>query len=383
MEISLNNYQAFFLDYSEGNLSAEQSVHLFEFLEDHPHLRAELAEFESVHIPPEKIRSGMKDRLKKNIVPVGFVSEDNYEDIFIAEFENDLSQKEKSDLEEFIRKNPFLVKEKKLYGAAHLEADKLLVYSGKDELKKTLVIPLYGKVAAAFAIAASALLFIWFAYQDSGNRAVVHPTAERKQDSVKAIDKKPAEQFFPVATAENNHVLVKQRRRQVNSKKKTITALLASGDNLMKRYREKSSDLMPVTSNSAVTENTPSDSVQSTVAIQKTEPGILPADSFLLKPFEIRNEASQQAVKARSDNFMTPQQLFINTAKKYFLKQDESQVKVTTDSLTKWDLLEAGIKVGQKLFGSRLSMNKKFDESGAVAAIDISSERFEFSTPVR
>ena len=48
MEINLHNYEAFFLDYKEGSLSAEQEKELFLFLEQHPHLYEELHAFENI-----------------------------------------------------------------------------------------------------------------------------------------------------------------------------------------------------------------------------------------------------------------------------------------------------------------------------------------------
>lgn len=48
MEINLHNYEAFFLDYKERNLSHEQEKELFLFLEQHPHLYEELHAFENV-----------------------------------------------------------------------------------------------------------------------------------------------------------------------------------------------------------------------------------------------------------------------------------------------------------------------------------------------
>ena len=50
-KINLNNYEAFFLDYAEGNLPAEQVAMLEDFLNTHPHLRKELEQFDMITLP--------------------------------------------------------------------------------------------------------------------------------------------------------------------------------------------------------------------------------------------------------------------------------------------------------------------------------------------
>ena len=47
-KIGLHNYEAWFLDYSEGNLTENQMMELEVFLEQHPNLTQELTDFEVV-----------------------------------------------------------------------------------------------------------------------------------------------------------------------------------------------------------------------------------------------------------------------------------------------------------------------------------------------
>ncbi|MDA9072069.1 hypothetical protein N9J85_00060 [bacterium] len=47
-KIGLHNYEAWFLDYSEGNLTENQMMELEVFLEQHPNLKQELTDFEVV-----------------------------------------------------------------------------------------------------------------------------------------------------------------------------------------------------------------------------------------------------------------------------------------------------------------------------------------------
>lgn len=49
-KINLHNYEAYFLDFAEGNLSDAQIQQMEEFLNLHPELRTELEDFEPISI---------------------------------------------------------------------------------------------------------------------------------------------------------------------------------------------------------------------------------------------------------------------------------------------------------------------------------------------
>ena len=86
MEINIHNYEAFFLDFIEGNLSASAVKKVKLFLAAHPELDAELAEFENIQLTPANIHFSEKNSLKKNTETV--VSDDEY----IARLEGDLTE---------------------------------------------------------------------------------------------------------------------------------------------------------------------------------------------------------------------------------------------------------------------------------------------------
>jgi len=150
--IGMDNYEIWFIDFLDGKLSSGQEAELYTFLSLHPDLKAELDDlsvdvpllFETLHVPDLP--------LKKEIKPVGNITEANYEQIFIASREGDLSSSEKLGLEEFLTINPFLVFEKSYY-------EKLTVshrgerFLQKNRLKRSpLVVPLFRYAAAASVI---------------------------------------------------------------------------------------------------------------------------------------------------------------------------------------------------------------------------------------
>jgi hypothetical protein len=130
MNINKHNYEAFFLDYHEGNLSPQQVAELLLFVEQHPGLKEEFENFENITL--EDISSfSFEDKasLKKEIV----VS--NKDEFFIRSVENDLSAVEEKLLVSFLQHNPQYLPELELYKKTKLKAD-TIVFPGKENLKE-------------------------------------------------------------------------------------------------------------------------------------------------------------------------------------------------------------------------------------------------------
>jgi len=54
MQINRNNYEAYFLDYRENNLSPEQVAELMIFLEQNPDLKASFEAYENIELATDK-----------------------------------------------------------------------------------------------------------------------------------------------------------------------------------------------------------------------------------------------------------------------------------------------------------------------------------------
>ncbi|MGB4205185.1 MAG: hypothetical protein WBJ84_06140 [Bacteroidales bacterium] len=168
-EINYNNYEVFFLDYLEGRLSQRQIDKLKAFVDSHPELKDEFESLELVRlIPDESISFKGKEMLKKQpVISVGNINEQNYEEVFVAAFENDLSEIQNLELNQFLDKNPTLRREFNLVGKSRLSPDTSIIYPDKDGLKKTLIVPFasrlfyYGVAAAAILLLLIALKFIF------------------------------------------------------------------------------------------------------------------------------------------------------------------------------------------------------------------------------
>ncbi len=134
MNINKNNYEAFFLDYHEGNLSPQQVADLLLFVEQHPELKEEFESFENVTLDDlSNVSFEGKSSLKKEITL------ENKEDYFIRSVENTLTPAEKSLLENFVKQHPQFLSELELFQKTKVFADASVIFENKESLKRTVV----------------------------------------------------------------------------------------------------------------------------------------------------------------------------------------------------------------------------------------------------
>ncbi len=172
MSINLNNYEVYIIDYLDGNLSLEVERELMLFLENNPGIKNELEELENfMLLDEEKLIFTDKNSLRqKEIIPAKSINEANYEEFFIAFYENDLSVGEKLDVDGFIKKNPQLEKEFLLHKSLILDAERI-EFHHKNKLKKKMHIGLQQYQSLVVAASVALLIgFFWLLKPSNKNR---------------------------------------------------------------------------------------------------------------------------------------------------------------------------------------------------------------------
>src|SRR5210317_1760781 len=97
MKINRNNYEMFFIDYLEGNLSDEEILLLNKFLDENADLKQELDDFENIKVEPvdsplinkEGFKKKESDLLRRNY-------KDN-DELCIAGLEGDMTLEERAE----------------------------------------------------------------------------------------------------------------------------------------------------------------------------------------------------------------------------------------------------------------------------------------------
>lgn len=162
MNITRENYEAWFIDHIEGRLSAEAEQELRVFLLLHPDLREELEQFEPVTLEKETSGFGDKKSLKREI------TFENRDEMLIGYVEETLSASDRRLVEE--HSAPDFRKDLAVYKKTKLSAEEIIFPAKHSLYRRTepVIRPMFYRVAAA----ASILLvigMILFRGDDSGN----------------------------------------------------------------------------------------------------------------------------------------------------------------------------------------------------------------------
>lgn len=152
--INLHNYEAYFLDSLEGNLTAAEELQLKAFLEAHPDLKAELEDFENIQLSKEDVQFSKSTLIRNE--ETALLQKDH---LLIAGAEGVLSPEEQKEFNTLMEQEPNLLDELALYEKTKLPQERVL-FADKDSLKKKQGKLIYWQFYAAAASVAAALLSI-------------------------------------------------------------------------------------------------------------------------------------------------------------------------------------------------------------------------------
>jgi anti-sigma factor RsiW len=149
INIDISNYEEYLLSAVDGELSGHEMAALELFLQQHPHIREEMALLESVRLAPDReIQFDSKSELY-------------HESIQMLDYvDNELHGTEKQAFEELIRRDVNLSKELNLLQQARLQPDLNLRFENKKTLyrhNRSTIRPIWWWSAAAAVVAGVAI----------------------------------------------------------------------------------------------------------------------------------------------------------------------------------------------------------------------------------
>ncbi len=241
ININQHNYEAFFLLYVDGELSATDKLVVDQFVEANPDLATELAMLMDMRLPEEDILFGDKDSLFRN--ESAEVNLQNYEEQFLLYVDNELAATEKEKVETFVLQHPSLqenftqLKQTKLPLESLVFAYKESLYR-KEEKEKPVFYMRWQRVAIAAVLTGVAVL-LWTVIPQNNtdqfslakNEGRLQPTETNKpSDKPNAlpadINKTEVDQIpnTQIASVNNNNA--------INSKRVEIIQQPVSGNSL-------------------------------------------------------------------------------------------------------------------------------------------------------
>lgn len=185
--INQNNYEIWLVDYLDGALSDAEAVAVEAFLVSHPEIAEELEQLKEISLSPSTATFSKKNELKKEIVSVGTITENNFETAFIEKIENQLSDQKQAELSSFLAKNPHLQNDLSLFEKTILSPSSAS-FSSKNQLKKkekTRIIPLWIHLKSTQWSAAAAIVVLLIAgfyashFTENGNSSAPLANTEK------------------------------------------------------------------------------------------------------------------------------------------------------------------------------------------------------------
>ncbi len=217
--INKHNYEAYFLDWSEGNLSEQGEKELTRFLADNPSLKEELDNFEEIKLsPPEIIFENKQDLIRKTQAQHFEITEFEY--LCAATLENDITDEEKiqlkSDLQDSNKKKDFTI-----FGKTKLKADKSIVYFAKSDLYKHSIVLNYKTVLSVVSAAAILLFFIFkgdiFTGNITGNSKLELADVQQTNKLIKPIPRQLKTTLYDKTATKQGQTLVTHNQTIKNS----------------------------------------------------------------------------------------------------------------------------------------------------------------------
>ena len=133
MRIDLTNYEAFLLDYTEGNLNPEMAAELILFMEQHPELEVDLNELSDFTLEAEPaLDNNFRSSLKKDENDLKI----RFEELCISYYDRSIYADDKKELDFILQQYPHWEKEFEAFEKTYLSIESNILFNGKDALKK-------------------------------------------------------------------------------------------------------------------------------------------------------------------------------------------------------------------------------------------------------
>lgn len=188
MEININNYEVYVIDFIDGLLNEIDTANLLIFLDQNPALKEEFEILiNSSKLTPFEHNSFDSSSLLK---PTN-INVNNYDEKLIALIENDLSKSEKEVLLSEINKFPELKKVYELFIKTKLIPDSKILFNNKSILIKTpyRIVSKYSKISAIAALFIAVIIVFYFFnnFHSKNQFTNSEVNVKAKQDSISEI----------------------------------------------------------------------------------------------------------------------------------------------------------------------------------------------------
>jgi hypothetical protein len=229
MNINLNNYEEYFLLYADNELSQQQRNEVEVFIKENQELEREFEMIKStINVPDEEVSLSDKSFLFKK--DSTFIHENNYKEIFVLYYDNELSKEERVETEKFVNFHSEFKEEFELFSQTKLFSetdivftDKRLLYR-KEKVVKIVPLKVWRALAAAVFIGFGLWIFIAQENQltDLPFVAVKENTTQRPATTAPSSISGPTKSLTPSEKKNTASINLVSTEKDKNSAKKLL-----------------------------------------------------------------------------------------------------------------------------------------------------------------
>jgi len=324
MDINLHNYEAFFLDYKEGNLSSQQEKELFLFLEKHPHLYEELNNYEDVVLENFGVEEvfANKNSIKKP---------DYTYDSLIAYTEGLLDGKNKKEIDILALQNSTVRKELEFYKNTRVQPDLSEKFKNKAKLKRGGLIIALQNNYTFLRMAAAVLLVIGLFFLVA--KLNTKEDSNKDKTEVADVNKEAREKKQEAVSSKQLAVSSNEKQDQRSKKQEAVSSKqLAVSSNEKQEQRSKNQE--SVNRKQLVVNSVQTNSVLANNAIKNNEKDSVPEKIIVvennnLKENQNTNKSYFNYSADKEDD--APVTDSVNTSKKSFFQRVVKVAKKVND----------------------------------------------------
>lgn len=356
-EINKYNYEEYFIDFLDGKLNPSEKMLLMSFLEQNPDLKEELESFENEPIIANEITFNDKSFLKKDMVASDIFSS-NFDELCIAKIEGDLNEKESLEFDEFI-KSAGKERDLELYKLTKFTPDLSIQFEDKEKLKQKVGRVVKLNVTSILSIAASIVLLIALYLLLPNNQN--DQLSEELVSEVVKVDKEIENEI----SIENKKVVTIDSQNVTKGTKTIIKS------NTIKEKVEVEDQKFDFFANEF------SRDIQQISKLEPRQIQFTPNEQKEILAIHEIEYINLPEKKVEQSNYISIKSYLAQTFNKRVLNKEDK------DDIEMFDIAQAGIDGINKLTGSKMTLERIYDENGNPDKTEFNSRLIAVSTPIK
>ncbi len=359
MKPNRSNYEIWFTDFLDGNLSEIQVEELKVFLQENPDLNEELNGLIMVPLNPPDFNFSGKNMLGKSPESL---SEEQFEYLCIANLENDLTPGQKSEMNEIISRDE--MKRKSFERIQKLKLKPLpSSFTAKSSVKKLTTGQKIFRLSVIGLSAAATIAIIVSIFQFTPE--------DIKQESTRTA------QIITVDTT-----FIESGQTSAVKKAETNTVQKSGGPAI-----RKSITVVPVSKvNVTLTEQVNQGGSDSLPVFHRSE-ALNPFKVEIPENFIVANNPDAGSIRIYDPDYIPPLIEYRSNVQLFLAKLFHEKIMKDNNSGTRpvesFEIAQAGIKGLNKLFGWEIALHKNTDGNGDIRSYNFSSRLLKFNAPVK